>query len=275
MTDKIPVSVLITTKNEEGNIARCIAAVQDFAEVIVIDSNSSDRTCEIAKSCGTKVEMFEWNGQYPKKRQWCLDHLGIKHDWVFWVDADEVITPDLISEIRELFKLPRFEAGFFVKGNYIFRGQTLYFGMKNNKIALMNRYKMVFPVVNDLDIEGMGEIEGHYQPIRKTGYENAGIGQVSEPLLHFAYADEKSWSARHERYARWEAEMTKRGAWPQDPVKWRDLAKKALRRSPLRPQAMFFYSYVMKLGVFDGKDGYDFAKSRKNYSSQILRNINS
>ena len=98
----IPVSVIITTKNEEANIARCLAALDRFAEVWVVDSESSDKTCEIAKAHGAKVKTYRWDGRYPKKRQWCLENLALAHDWVFFVDADEVVTPELVDEIAAL-----------------------------------------------------------------------------------------------------------------------------------------------------------------------------
>ena len=267
--DKIPVSVIVVTKNEEESIARCLAALQDFAEIIVVDSHSTDRTCDIARDAGACVVPYEWNGRYPKKRQWCLEVLDIAHDWVFWVDADEVVTLAVIEEIRGIFRDNPQAAGFFVRGQYIWRGMLLKHGLQNNKIALFNRHKMMFPVVDDLDIPGMGEIEGHYQPVCKDGCSDS-IGQIAAPLLHYASEDEARWEARHIRYAQWEAAMTKGERWPDDPVYWRDCLKKLVRRSALRSYLMFFYSYVAKCGFLDGKAGYDFALSRKKYCHLIL-----
>lgn len=267
----IPVSVIVVTKNEERNIARCLGAIQGFSEVIVVDSNSTDQTKEIAQAHSARVLNFDWNGQYPKKRQYCLDTLDLQNDWVFWVDADEVLTPQMIDEIRKLFTQRREEAGFFVRGQYVWQGKRLRFGLRNNKIALMHKGRMAFPVVDDLDVEGMGEIEGHYQPVLKEGHEDHVIGQAQAPLIHYAQSDPASWESRHERYARWESEMTKRGSWPKDPVWWREQTKKSLRTSFLRPYAMFSHSFILKKGFLDRKEGYDFAKSRMNYAKKILR----
>jgi len=267
---KIPVSVLITTKNEEDNIARCLQALGDFAQVMVIDSQSDDRTVEIARDMGAEVVSYRWDGTYPKKRGWCLETLGLRYDWVFWVDGDEVVTSALIKELRALFSGgERPEAGFFVRGQYIWRGgRVLRHGLQNNKIALMNVRKMEFPVVDDLDIEGMGEIEGHYQPVLRDGAVGS-IGQVGASLLHYAYEDDAAWKARHERYAVWESEMTRRGLWPQDPVYWRERVKSYLRTSFLRPYVVFLYSYIVKMGFLDGAHGYHFALSRKRYCDLI------
>jgi glycosyltransferase involved in cell wall biosynthesis len=158
---KIPASVIVATRNEERRIVRCLEALQAFDEIIVADSRSTDRTQELAAQNGASVIDFAWNGRYPKKRQWCLDHLPLRHDWVFFVDADEIVTKELTEEIRALnFQAP----GYFVRGAYIFEGKPLRHGLQNNKLALLDRRRMEFPVVDDLDMPGMGEIEGHYQP---------------------------------------------------------------------------------------------------------------
>ena len=112
---KIPLSAVVVTKNEEARIAQCLEALSDFDEVVVVDSESRDATCDVAREMGARVENFKWNGAYPKKRQWCLDHLELRYDWVFFVDADEIVTPEVVAEIVALFESgdPK-KAGFFV-----------------------------------------------------------------------------------------------------------------------------------------------------------------
>lgn len=256
----LSVTAIVVTKNEEARIGRCLDALQDFAEVIVVDSISDDRTQEIAIAKGVRVVDFEWDGRYPKKRQWVLDVLDMAHDWVFWVDADEIVTPALVDEMRTL----DFTAdGYFVRGRYVFDGRALRFGLKNNKIALMHRTRMAFPVVDDLDIEGMGEIEGHYQPVQTS---SAGrVGQLRAALLHDAYDDPQSWQARHERYAVWECAMDERGAWPHDPR----LAKRVFKALPFRGAVAFVHCYIWKLGILDGARGFRFALSRLRYYRMI------
>lgn len=269
----IPVSVVVTTKNEAANIQRCLAALVDFEQVIVVDSSSQDQTVEIAAEAGAEVIFFKWDGRYPKKRQWCLENLVLRHAWVFFVDADEVVTSVLVAELREMFKRRRQAAyaGLFVRGQYVWDGKVLRFGMMNNKLALIDRRKMVFPVVNDLDIEGMGEIEGHYQPVVLKAFLGERIGQVQAPLLHYAYEDGARWGERHAHYACWEAAMTMRGAWPKDPIARREKLKVFMRRSPLRPYVMFLYSYLWKGGFLDGRAGFVFAKSRFDYTRSVFR----
>lgn len=262
----IPVSVIITTKNEEPRLAACLAALKGFAEIVVVDSASTDRTVQIATHAGASIVDFKWNGQYPKKRQWCLDNLQLRHDWIFFVDADEVLTPALVDEIRHL-KFDR--AGYFVAGVYYWHGRVLRHGFKNNKVVLFNRRKCAYPVIDDLDIPGMGEMEGHYQPQPLPDYAAEGLGQLHHPLLHDAAQDEAQWLDRHRRYAAWERGMNKRAAWPVDPVPSRQRLKTIFRALPFRGLIAFIYCYIWKRGFLDGAAGFDFARKRAAYYRMI------
>lgn len=262
----VPVSVIITTKNEEKNLSACLSALKDFDDIIVVDSASTDRTIEIARSAGASVISFQWNGCYPKKRQWCLNHLETRHDWIFFVDADEILTPQLVDEIRAL---PFDCAGYFVKGRYIWNGKKLRYGLKNNKLVLFNRRKFEFPVVDDLDLPGMGEMEGHYQPVLRPESRGEAIGQLRCELDHNAAQSEDEWLARHQRYAAWERGMNARNAWPSDPVRWRQALKKSFRKLPARGMIVFLYSYIFMRGILDGRAGFDFARKRAAYYRMI------
>lgn len=264
----IPATVLITTLNEEKNLPRCLSALKDFNEIIIVDSNSKDKTKEIADRFGVPVVPFTWNGVYPKKRQWCLDHLNLKNDFVFFVDADEFVTLELVQEIYSL----SFEvAGYFIKGQYIWDEKILGYGLKNNKLALFNRHKIEFSVIDDLDIKGMGEMEGHYQPVLKPDHKDAKLVQLNESLLHYAYENAEQWNNRHARYARWEAEMIKRQAYPKDPNILRERMKAVFRKLPCRGFIAFLHSYIVKCGFLDGCAGFQFAKSRYHYYKQVER----
>ena len=261
MQTKIPVSVIVTTKNEEKNLSRCLASLERFDEVIVVDSQSTDTTADIARSFGVLVMPFVWNGAYPKKRQWCLDHLRLKHDRIFFLDADEEASADLCDEIAALDWSC---AGYFVKGAYVLNGRTLRFGLKNNKLCLFDRHKIHFPVVDDLDLPGMGEMEGHYQPVLKDGVTEK-LGTLQTHVLHHAMEDSLRHDLRHDGYAAWERGMRQRNAYPADITPMRRLLKRCFTRLPWRPFAAFLHSYVLKLGFLDGAAGYSLAKSRLSY----------
>ena len=265
-TSKIPVSVVVVTKNEEARIGRCLSRLKDFDDVWVVDSHSSDRTCEIAEAYGARVHNFSWDLQYPKKRQWCLDRLALKYDHVFFVDADEEVSQDLV---REIAALDWRCAGYFVAAKYRFDGRILRFGLQNNKLVLFDRRVIEFPAVDDLDIAGMGEIEGHYQPVFKPHFQDERLGQLEHFMVHDAYDDREDWHARHQKYARWEAGMNMRGAWPHDPHSVRAVAKTIFRALPFRGSIAFLHSAVLRLGFLDGLAGLRFAWSRLRYYRMI------
>ena len=263
----IPASVLISTKNEAGCLARCLASLSGFDEIVVIDSGSTDDTVLIAQSFGARVVPFAWNGQYPKKRQWCLDHLTLAHEWIFFVDADEVIPPALTAEIETTLLSPAHD-GYFVDGLYVMNDHVLRHGLRNSKLVLFKRHAFAFPVVHDLDIPGMGEMEGHYQPVPVAG---ASMGRLANPMLHYAYESGEDWQSRHARYASWEAGMNKADAWPVDPVPLRQLMKVLFRRLPCRGMIAFLHSYIYKRGFLDGAAGFALARDRYHYYTLVAR----
>ena len=112
----IKVSVVIATRNEEKNLPRCLDALQKFDDIIIFDSGSADNTTSMAHEYGARVENFKWDGDYPKKRQYFLDHITTKYDYIFFVDADEQVTAMLVNEIQALNLSC---AGYFVKGQYL------------------------------------------------------------------------------------------------------------------------------------------------------------
>lgn len=270
----IPASVIIVTKNEAGKIADCLHHVAAFDDIWVVDSASRDATAQIAKDHGAHIVSFVWNGQYPKKRQWCLDTLPLKHDWVLFVDADEIVTPDLVDEIAHVLKEQLLDAspqmaGYFITGRYVMQGKVLKYGIPNCKIALIHRQRMEFPVVDDLDIPGMGEIEGHYQPVFTSGQDLYPIGLLRAYMIHDAVDDSRAWGFRHEKYARWESGLNKKKAWPVDPVPWRQAVKTYLRQSRFRPEGFFVLGFLVKLGFLDGWRGWRLARMKYTYYALI------
>ena len=90
MSTRVPVSVIVPIKNEAANLPRCLASVKWADEILVVDSASTDGSIAIAQQHGAKVVQFEFNGTWPKKKNWALENLPFRNEWVFIVDADEV-----------------------------------------------------------------------------------------------------------------------------------------------------------------------------------------
>lgn len=268
---QIPVSVVVVTRNEAANIDACLAALGRFAEIVVVDSESADGTAARAAALGARVVSYRWDGRYPKKRQWCLETLALASDWVFFVDADERVTPALVEEIAALFATGSdtgpAAAGYYVDGQPVFLGRRLRFGHRNRKLCLFDRRRTRFPVFPDLDIPAMGEIEGHYQPVVAGP-----LGRLRALLLH---ADDKplaAWFERHNRYSDWEAAVLSDQRWRlrlvgEPPV--RAWIKRLFLRLPLKPLAVFVRDYVLCLGVLDGGPGLHAALARAFYYWQI------
>lgn len=261
MRGDIHVSVVIVTKGEARNLPRCLSALSRFDDIWVVDSMSQDDSRIIAQSYGAHFIEFSWNGQYPKKRQWCLDTLCLKHDFVFFVDADEEVTPDLCAEME---RMDYTCDGYFVKGAYVMDGRVLSYGLKNNKLCLIDRTKMCFPVINDLDVEGMGEIEGHYQPVL---IENAAhkIGQLHHALLHHAYEDHDRYIKRHEGYRVWEEGVVGRCGGHAETLAQRRFLKSMFASLPRRDVIAFLHSYILLGGFMDGRQGFEHARRRYDY----------
>src|SRR5690349_8549062 len=125
-TSLFPVTVIVIAQNEEANISYCIESVVGWAEqVFVVDSFSIDRTMLIAKTLGAAIyqnQFIDWASQ----RNWALDNLPIKTNWVFFLDADEVVTEAFKLETQQAISKASPElAAFYVYFDFIFLGRAL------------------------------------------------------------------------------------------------------------------------------------------------------
>lgn len=123
------VTVIILTYNEEKHIARAITSCQGFAEkIFVVDSFSTDKTLDIARSLGAETVEHPFENQ-AQQFQWALDTLPISTEWVMRLDADEVIEDELVSEIsEELHRLPADVTGVNLKRKHVFLGRWVRHG---------------------------------------------------------------------------------------------------------------------------------------------------
>lgn len=258
------VSVVVMTKNEEGAIERCLRALAHFETVFVVDSNSTDRTRAIAKATGAQVVAFTWNGRYPKKKQWCLENLPFKTDWVLFVDADEVVSPRLSDEIRRVVRNSQ-HAAFDARLDYYFLGERLRHGHRITKRILIDRQKCHFPVVDDLGAEMMWEVEGHYQPVA-----DGTVGRLSGTLRHDDVDRLFDYFSRHNRYSDWEAHLAVGETPARELVNAsRSAGGRRASRVPFKPLSFFLYAYVLRGGFLDGAAGFHYAVSQAFYYWQI------
>ncbi|MCG9723583.1 glycosyltransferase family 2 protein [Shewanella sp. Isolate7] len=137
----LPISVFIVTKNEEKHIAKTLESVKEMAEVILVDSGSTDKTVEIAKSYGVKVFEHEWMG-YAKQKQYAMEQCS--NEWVLNLDGDEAINPQLVAAFKEIIEQDKADSVRFWR-NDIFIGKALSsWSKKPNNHRLYKKSKSFF-----------------------------------------------------------------------------------------------------------------------------------
>ena len=137
---KIPITVIVSVKNEALNLPACIEKLKQFAQIIVVDSGSTDDTKSIATNMGAEVLEFEWNGKFPKKRNWALQNASLQHDWILFLDADEFVTKAFVEEVAIKTQDPTYN-GFVIQFQNYFMGKKLKYGYGFQKSALFRKSK--------------------------------------------------------------------------------------------------------------------------------------
>lgn len=259
----IPVSVVITTRNEGANIERTLQAIAAFVgEIFVIDSESTDGTAEIARRYATAVVNlpYEHGRIIPWIFQWGLDNLPIRNEWVLILEADQRPDEQLKRELEALFARGAIEEnGFYLRRKQIFRGKWIRYGGYGSKRMLK------------LFRKGRGELDPHEEDTRvyvhgRTGRlggwlieENAKEERILfylEKHLRYADAFAREEHKRRSEGVNWKTEPRLLGT-PDERVLW---LKALYYRLPLylRPLLYFLYRYVLLLGFLDGKTGFMF-----------------
>ncbi len=261
-TDKVPITVLVPTLNEAKNLPRCLDYLRWADDVVVIDSNSTDGTPQIAQQYGARVINFTWNRQWPKKRNWALRHADLKYPWILIVDADECIVPELAAEVVEAIKSDQF-VGYYINRRFMFLGQWIrhcgYYPSWN--MRLIKRGFGEYELLTDVGDTGSGDNEVHEHIVVKGP-----VGHLRSDMLHYAFPDIATFIEKHNRYSNWEAAVQHKRA-KEIPVPagnrdlaWRRRFKLWSRHLPFRPALRFLYSYILRLGFLDGRAGYIFCR---------------
>lgn len=260
------ISVVILTKNEEATLGHTLDRLTSFSEVIVVDSSSDDHTVDIAREHNAEVVDFQWNGNYPKKKQWALQNAGLSNKWVLLLDADEYPSEDLVAELARLESdLDGTEFGAFdINLLYRFGGRYLQHGHTVTKRSLLHVDRASFPVVDDLKAPGIREVEGHYQPITKWK-----IGKLRSRLVHDDRDPVSSWFARHNRYSDWEAYLRTNRELRRSIATKRTTKGRVFDCMPFKPALFFIYAFIARRGFLDGRPGFDYAIALSTYYWQI------
>jgi glycosyltransferase involved in cell wall biosynthesis len=255
----LPVSVIIPVRNEALNLPRCLKSLRGVGEVYVVDSHSTDETVDIALSYGAKVIQFDYQGGWPKKRQWAMDTLQLTYDWILMVDADEALTPQLADEILRAIQDQRFE-GYYIDLRMYFLGRELRHGGVNlQKLSLFRRGKGHFECrLKDQDIS-MCDMEVHEHMVVQGK-----AAKLRNPLLHHNYESLSRFIQKHNEYSNWEAQVLLKLQPSIEELVPSLFGKQAQRRRWLKtklfrvpgsPVLLFLYCYFFRAGFLDGAPG--------------------
>jgi glycosyltransferase involved in cell wall biosynthesis len=256
---KLPVTVIIAVRNEAHNLPRCLRALGEAGEVIVVDSQSSDATVEIAREFGAQVVQFHYQGGWPKKRQWAMDTLPLAHDWILLLDADEVLTPELTAEIQRAIQNPGIN-GYYIALRIHFLGRVLRHGdARFWKLSLFRRGKGRYECrLKDQDAS-MADMEVH-----EHVYVDGRTARLENPLIHHNIESLSRYIQKHNEYSNWEARvLAEKDAGGSEisatlfgtQAQRRRWLKEKLFAIPGSPLLLFVYRYVFRLGFLDGVSG--------------------
>ena len=226
-------SVAIVAMDEEANIGRTLASVRWADEIVLVDSGSRDRTCEIAREFGAHVIVEPWRG-YVAQKQYAID-LCTK-DWVLLLDADEEITPGLADEIRALLASPDPPNACWIPRKNLFLGRWMKHGgfFPDPKMRLFRR--------------GLAVVAGHDPHDRvdlKPGVRDDTF-QLKNAMIHYSYPTMTYYIGHMNRYSLLGAKM----------VVARGKRRFVIVDIALRPLFTFVYNYFFRLGFLDGKEGF-------------------
>ncbi len=264
MNERCPISILIPTRNERANLRTCLESCRFAADVVVVDSASTDGTQAIAAEFGVRVVNFAWNGALPKKKNWALANVQWMHEWVFILDADETITPALANELRRTVANPSCD-GYYVNRRFWFLDGWLnhcgYYPSWNLRFFRhpIGRYEQL--TTTDESNSGDNEVHEHVLLDGK-------VGHLEHEMEHFAFPTIEVWVEKHNRYSNWEARLLVSDAASAaaagaaiDPRLARKRRLKHFARSlPFRPTLRFLYHYVWRRGFLDGYRGLVFCR---------------
>lgn len=260
------ISVLILTKNEEKDLPGCLQSVSWSDDVHVYDSNSTDRTVEIAKSANATVTQRPFDN-WAAHQNWGLQNIGFKYPWVFYIDADERMTPELIREVQKAVENPGGSVAFRMRRRDFFMGcwlkhvQTSPYYLRLFRPEKMRYERLVNPV----------------------SIPEGPVGQVGGYLDHFPFSKGIShWIERHNSYSTFEAQQIvsnragneefslRKAFFESDFHKKRYHQKELFYRLPARPLIKFMLLYFMKRGFLDGHAGFTYSVLQSIYEYMIV-----
>jgi len=260
MKNKLPITAIIMTYNEERNLRACLESVKDHIDdIIIVDSFSNDRTEEIAKEYTDKFYANKWIN-YSKQYLWGIANTDIKNEWILRIDADERWTAEGFSELRKIIEDDSAD-GVYVKMKIFFMGRFIKHGAfypnyflrvyKRSKGAMEDRWMDEHIKVDGVVVHSkIDVIESNYDRQENiTLWTTKHNGYSTREAVEFLIAKHNI----HEidTVADLFGNKTERKRWMKENIYF---------KTPLfvRPFMYFVYRYVFKFGFLDGKEGFIF-----------------
>lgn len=236
-------SAVIIAQDEERTIGRVLSAVKDLtAEIILVDSGSSDRTVEIAAEYGARVIKQEWLG-YSAQKNFALEKASC--DWILSLDADEIITPELADEIRAVLsgKLCTEYEGFKIARLMHVGAKALFHGgfYPDAQLRLFRR--------------GMGSFNDRL--VHESVVLRGRSGNLRNHMLHLSYRDLEHFKIAHDKYAKLASQEALRSGFKP--------GRESTLNLYLHPVWTFFYRYLLRFGFLDGFLGLQMNLAYSNY----------
>lgn len=260
----VDVSALILTLNEEINIAECLDSLAWCDDVIVLDSGSTDRTRSAAAAKGARVVTREFDN-WASHQNWAVSHIGFRHPWVLYLDADERCPPDLRDEVLQRATAGASESAFRLRRKDFFMGRWL----KHAQLYPTWLVRLFRP-----------QRIRYERLVNPVAVVDGPVGELRGHILHYPFSHGVShWIARHNRYSdleALEAAKAREGSPPIAPLFSRDpsVRRRALKelffRLPGRPLLKFTYYYGWRRGFLDGRPGLTYATLQAIYEYLIV-----
>jgi glycosyltransferase involved in cell wall biosynthesis len=267
-TDSWRFSVVILTLNEERNLPGCLASLAGCDDVVVLDSGSTDRTAEIARAAGARLVVHPFK-DFADQRNYAHNAAGFRHEWVFHLDADEWMTPELAAECNALVPTATCD-GYYSAPRMMFDGHWLKrctdFPAWQARFVHARRFRFVQVGHGQREAPGMkmGHLHGSY-------------------LHDISVSDPEDWEKKHRRYAHQEALNYVQQAKPlgelmvdlfRGPMLARRRALKFLSyRLPARSQLRYLYQYWLRGGFRDGPPAQRYCRLMARYEHYITEAI--
>jgi len=262
-------SILLLTLNEETNLPACLEAISWCDDIVVLDSFSTDRTVEMAEKVGARLFQRKFNN-FANQRNHALENVDFKHEWIFHLDADEIITKALRLEIEQTISNTPFDA-FLVPSKMILFGRWL-------------RYSGTYPAFQVRLTRHPGftfKQVGHGQ---QENINPSKIGTLQSPYLHYSFSKGfGEWFERHNRYSSDDAKESIRhqrehtidwaGLFASNKTRRRRALKGLSYRLPFRPVFRFVYMFFFRLGFLDGVPGFIYCLLIAIYELMIVLKI--